>query len=79
MTIPPESIQVGKCYLTSDERVVQVMQFLSNGSLSYRFRRADDTPPFHWTGAVASPEVLPFQPLREVPCDWTPEMDEIGS
>ncbi len=72
MTIPLERMEVGKCYLTSDQRIVQVLRFLSNGSLSYRFRRADATP-LRWTGAVASPEVLPFQVLHEVPCDWTPE------
>ncbi len=31
MTIPLERMDVGKCYLTSDQRVVQVMQFLSSG------------------------------------------------
>jgi hypothetical protein len=76
MAIPVESMEVERCYLTSDERVVQVLQFLSNGSLSYRFRWADDTPPFRWTGAVASPGVLPFQVLHEVPCDWPPKIDE---
>ena len=75
MTIPLERMEVRKCYVTSDRRIVQVMQFLSNGSLSYRFRRADATAPFRWRGAVASPEVLPFQAIREVPCDWTPEGD----
>ena len=75
MTIPLERIEVGKCYLTSDERVVQVLQFLSNGSLAYRFRRANATSPFHWTGAVAF-HVRSFRPVREVPCDWMPEQEE---
>ncbi len=74
MTIPLERMDVGKCYLTSDQRVVQVMQFLSSGSLSYRFRRADATPPFRWTGAIAF-HVRPFRPVREVPCNWTPERE----
>ena len=76
MTIPLERMEVGKCYLTSDGRVVRVLQFLSNGSLAYRFRRADAMPPFHWTGAVATLEVLPFRLLREVPCNWTAEGEE---
>ncbi len=75
MTIPLERMEVGKCYLTSDGRVVRILQFLSNGSLAYRFRRVDATPPFRWTGAVAPPKVLPFQAVREVPCDWTPERE----
>ncbi len=74
MSIPPGRMEAGKCYLTSDGRVVRILQFLSNGSLAYRFRRADATPPFRWTGAIAF-HVRPFRPVREVPCDWTPERE----
>lgn len=31
MSIPPESIEVGKCYLSNDGRVRRVVKFLPEG------------------------------------------------
>ncbi len=76
MSIPPEKIEIGKCYLTWDGRVVQVFQLLSHGAVSYRFRKAHAEPPIRWTGAIAYLAPIASSVEREVPCDWTPETGE---
>jgi hypothetical protein len=38
MSAPPESIEVGQCYLTEDGRVRKVMRLLPDGRIRYRYR-----------------------------------------
>ena len=75
MSIPPGSIQAGKCYLTRNDQVVRVEKLLLDGSVIYAFRSSSVAKVFGWTGAQA--EIRSFLHLleREVPCDWTPEKD----
>jgi hypothetical protein len=75
MTVPPESIEVGKCYLTRNDQVVRVMKLLSDGHVIYAFRSSAVAEAFGWTGAQT--EIRSFIHLleREVPCDWTPASD----
>ncbi len=76
MTMPPESIEVGKCYLTRNDQIVRVEKLLLDGYVIYAFRSSAVAKAFGWTGAQM--EIRSFAHLleREVPCDWTPETDE---
>jgi hypothetical protein len=77
MSIPPESIQVGQCYLTKSGRVRRVTG-LPPGRVQFKQRMAR-TPT--WRGhSSAILDIRSFASTveRAVPCDWTPEMAEEG-
>ena len=75
MTVLPESIQVGRCYLTDAARVQRVLEITSDGRVVYAHR---STRSWHkaWTPGTASLRAFALITLREVPCDWSPEADE---
>ncbi len=76
MTIPPESIEVGKCYLVNSAgtlHVRRVTRLIPDGRVQYesrtvRVRRA-------WRFGMLSLRDFASQAAREVPCDWTPERE----
>ncbi len=70
--MPPESIEVGRCYLTRNDQVVRVMNVLSDGYVVYAFRSSAVAKARGWTGATTVLQVLAYLIEREVPCDWTP-------
>ena len=73
MPAQAQTFEAGESFLTKDGRVVQVLSILSDGSLTYRFRRAATEAPLRWTGAIAVPPVFAALVERPVPCDWTPD------
>jgi hypothetical protein len=78
MSLPPESIEEGKCYL-ADARIYpqvrQVLQVHPDGRIQYRSR---PLPPARdrWAIGVTDRKAFAAAVSREVPCDWTPETDE---
>jgi hypothetical protein len=76
MSIPPESIIVGRCYLTRSDQVVRIIRLQRGGYVAYVFRSSAVVKAFGWTGAQAVVQDLAYLIEREVPCDWTPETDE---
>jgi hypothetical protein len=81
VSIPPESVRVGECYLTARGVVRRVEALLPNGWVVYHQRwgpvpegypwpRHDEVDPVLFAAAVESP----------VLCDWTPkgEVREAG-
>ncbi len=73
VTIPPESIAVGKCYLTGEGRVRRVLEILPDGRIRYRYRSFLGATSRTWRSGSLSVEVFAATAQREVPCDWTPE------
>lgn len=76
MSVPPESIQIGKCYLVNTERGMQVrrvLEMMLGGRVQYEYRREpvqpDAPPPRRKLTSLASFAAVA---LREVPCDWSP-------
>ena len=72
MSIPPESIQVGRCYLTADGTIRRVISTDSNGRVRYA-ERAGAGP---WRpGRLRSLKRQDFAAavVREVPCAGEPE------
>jgi hypothetical protein len=79
MSVPPESIQVDRCYLTEGGSVRRVTSTGSDGWLQYRER--DSTGHWldkRWTRRLRR-QVFAGAALRQVPCDWTPETDGAGN
>lgn len=75
MTVPPGSIEVGKCYLTNSGQVRRATRILPSGWIRYEWRPAGE-PSAAWQAASQVAPSFTFQIKREVPCDWTPERDE---
>ncbi len=76
MPVPSESIQVGKCYLTTSSsgvpRVRRVIEILPDGRVQYEQR----TPKAPWREGLQYKDVFAAIVAREVPCDWTPKAEE---
>ncbi len=75
MTVPPESIEVGKCYLAENGRIRRVTMVLPEGDVRYVSRDATALRKFGGIEGVLSLNAFASQVRREVPCDWTPEGD----
>jgi hypothetical protein len=73
MSVPPESIEVGACYLSNDGRVRKVMRFLTDGRVRYRYRG-----PFggRWRHGALDLQSFVATVERSVPCNWTPEDEQ---
>ncbi len=74
MTIPPENIQVGQCYLTGAQRLRRAVQIQPDGLIRYEHRKAGD-PSEAWVPSVMNLNSFALTVERPVPCDWTPETD----
>jgi hypothetical protein len=72
MSIPPESPEVGQCYLTEDGRVRKVMRLPAGWPHPLPVPR-----PAQQTMALRTLDHRSFVSTieRPVPCDWTPESD----
>jgi hypothetical protein len=75
MTIPPESIQVDRCYLTESNSIRKVTSIGSDGWLHYRERDSTgDWPDKRWTRRLRK-QSFASEALHEVHCDWSPETE----
>lgn len=81
MTLPPESIQVGKCYLVEAERsrrskgIRRVVRIMPDGRVQFERRPAHQVNAGAWKPGMQEVRAFALQAEREVPCDWTPEDD----
>ncbi len=75
MSAPPESIEVGKCYLTTAGQVRRVLGLLP-GRVQFERRVNTKGPSWGWVPSLSDRRAFALLIEREVPCDWTPEMDK---
>ncbi len=73
MTIPPESIEISKCYLTGGNIVRRVVRILPDQRIQYEWRGGHR---MKWKSGILSSREFALAAEREVPCDWTPEANE---
>ncbi len=74
MTIPPESIQVGRWYLAKGEKAIRirrVVRLMPDGRVQYEQR----TPKTVWQSGIQDLRSFAAMLEREVPCGWSPEQD----
>ncbi len=79
MTISPESIQVGKCYLADRRQSPQVWQvttIFADGRLEYKNRPVNPELSQRLRSARTSLQLFASGIDRKVPCDWSPGADE---
>ena len=75
MSIPLESVAPGKCYLTETGQIRRVLRVLPDGRVQYEYRGAAN-PQILWKDGIQDRRSFASLVEREVPRDWTPEMDK---
>ncbi len=77
MPLPPETIEIGKCYLASTvhgQAIRRVVEILPEGLVHFDVRRGPVRAGHPWPRRVMSSlAAFALQAEREVSCDWTPE------
>ncbi len=76
MTIPPESIATGRCYLMETGHVRQVRRLMPDGRVQYEQRPGHQVNTGAWKPGMQEGRSFALLVEREVPCDWTPDVDE---
>ncbi len=72
MPVPPESIQVGRCYLMKTGQVRRAVRLLPGGRMQFE-QRPGHIVPKTWKTDVQDVRSFATTVEREVPCDWTGE------
>ena len=72
MSIPPEIIEVGKCYLTDGKTVRRVGTIHPDGRIQYEWRAGLRKK---WKAGILPRREFAVAAEQEVPCDWRPERD----
>ncbi len=75
MSVPPETIQVGECYLTNMGTIRRVTGLLP-GRVRYEQRPAHRPTWANHRTDILDLRSFAFSVERPVPCDWTAESDE---
>ena len=75
MSVPPETIQVGQCYLTNMGTIRRVTGLLP-GRVRYEQRPAHRATWANYRADILDLRSFAFLVERLVPCDWTSEADE---
>ena len=73
MSLPPETIEVGQCYLTVSGSVRRVRAILQ-GRVQFENRvKVPNGCPWGWRTSMLDIKSFAFSEERPVPYDWTPE------
>jgi hypothetical protein len=79
VSLPPETIEVGKCYLNHVERgprVLRVLALLPDGRIQYDYQNRYGTRLLSkWNASILDRAAFARMAERQVPCDWTPAED----
>ncbi len=76
MGLPPESIELGKCYLTNTGRVWRIINLLPDGRILYEHRPGHVPHMKRWqAGIIEGHLAAEILIEREVACDWKPERE----
>jgi hypothetical protein len=74
MSISPESIEMGRCYLTNMGTVRRVTGLLP-GRVQFQQRPGHRTAWVRYRNDILDLRSFAFSVERPVPCDWTAERD----
>ncbi len=73
MAVPPESIEIGKCYLVKSNKIRRVIGLMSDDRVHYEQRRGLVRKGHPWPyRTILSMRSFSAAAQREVPCDCTP-------
>jgi hypothetical protein len=76
MSIAPDAIEIGRCYLTDTGKIRRPLRILPDGRVQFDWRAGSTVPKGAWRTDVIDLRSFAFSVERPVPCDWTPERDE---
>jgi hypothetical protein len=76
VSVPPESIKVGKHYLDDRYRLLHVTHVTPDGRVRFKYQDAHPAMVDAWWAGMLNLQEFAAAAIREVPCDWTPEADE---
>ena len=80
MSLAPESIEVGRCYLEEGykrrPRVRRVLHIRPDGRVQYEYRQGRQANSKTWKPGMQELGSFAAHVAHEVPCDWTPETGE---
>lgn len=74
MSVAPDTVQVGHCYLAKGQRFLQVTHVTPDGRVRFKYldSSASSRPDTWWAG-MQNLRDFAATALREIPCDWTSE------
>ena len=75
MSIPPETIEAGKCYLDDRRRVLHVTHVTPDGQVRFKYHEAYPAMADAWWAGMLNLRHFAAAAVREVPCEWTPATD----
>ena len=75
MSVPPESIRVGQCYLMNSGQVRRVLRIMPDSRVQYESRPAHRGQATTWKPGMQDSRSFAAVAERLVPCAWTPETD----
>ncbi len=75
MSLLPESIEAGKCYLADNGMVRRVVRLMPDGRVQYESRSGPLRNAKTWKPGMLQVHDFASSAQREVPCDWTPGRD----
>ena len=75
MSLPPESIAVGKCYLSETGTIRRVLRILPDGRVQFEWRNCTRKVSYRWRSEILNLRSFTSSVERPVPCDWTPGRD----
>ena len=75
MSLPPESLEVGRCYLTNTGRVWRIIRVMPGERILYE-QRSRRAPAKTWQPGMLVALAAEMLIERENPCDWKPEQNE---
>ena len=78
MSAPPDSLEVGKCYLLETGHVRRVIRLMPDGRVQFEGRMGHQRNAGAWRSGMQDIRSFAFLIEREAPCDWAPETDSGG-
>ena len=79
MSVPPESLAVGKCYLADrglGPRICRILEINPDVGILYEHRPPGANRWFKWRQARTGVQIFAEYVMGEVSPDWTPEREK---
>ncbi len=76
MSVPPESIHVGQCYLSDTGKVRRVLNILPDGRVQFEARNRSNSTGQRWKLDIMCLEAFATSTEQPIRCDWVQGEDK---